>query len=150
MFYPHFTRAVLLASLALARLVHCVIDPTAYLSSQVRVPAALACRISSLPLLRPSMCGAPPMHPQDTAPDYTINGVWKAHQHLPNYAHVQQAAGDTFTFLPQQYLEEYKNPCWRLVRVRQHTLLAVACCITADGGQTRLHLLIFSALSPCC
>ena len=39
------------------------------------------------------------------------------HQHLANYVDLQQAAGDTFNYLPREYLADYKSPCWRLVGV---------------------------------
>ncbi|KAG1668654.1 hypothetical protein FOA52_001260 [Chlamydomonas sp. UWO 241] len=50
---------------------------------------------------------------QGGAPSYHVQDVWAAHAHLPNYEQVQQAAGDTFDYLPKEYLRDYRNPCWR-------------------------------------
>ncbi len=52
------------------------------------------------------------MAPQVNAPKYTINEVWKAHKHLPNFAEVDGAAKDTFVNLPDKYLDDFRNPCW--------------------------------------
>jgi len=45
-------------------------------------------------------------------PDYEVQEVWAAHQHLPNYDNLIQAAKDTFDYLPKQYDPRFKNPCW--------------------------------------
>ncbi len=53
-------------------------------------------------------------------PDYTVHDVWRDHVHLANYADLQQAAGDTFTYLPSEFLREFKNLCWHQVCFRVH------------------------------
>lgn len=45
-------------------------------------------------------------------PSYSVNDVWLAHKHLPNFAEVERAAKDTFEYLPSKYLDGYRNPCW--------------------------------------